>query len=181
MRSGADLPRPNEELVRFYLGSGEDERHRRIGDIWAWDDKRLEDVHDYIQWLFPLREPSRFNSQAPLLDDATVAVMRTTPAIRQALHRSFLRMLAFYGLEYREEAARAVVHRSADFAARRQWMRPADHNQLRMTRILACLSILGLNRQAHAFLACLEELQAENPAVISAVTLGYWRRAVHVA
>ncbi len=37
-----------------------------IGEIWAWDDAALEDGHDFIQWLFPLPEPSAFVDDAPL-------------------------------------------------------------------------------------------------------------------
>ena len=48
-------------LITFYRGSGTDHAGRRIDEILSWDDAALESVHDYIQWLFPLDEPSRFN------------------------------------------------------------------------------------------------------------------------
>src|SRR5262245_66390764 len=99
-------------IVRFYRGDSPDARGRRLDDILAWDDEQLEAVHDYIQWLFPLDEPSRFNRDAPLL----------TPADRQAFHhqqlaanlrRALDRMLAFYGFELDASTARPRIVRSA--------------------------------------------------------------------
>ena len=46
---GADV----DPIVTFYRGEGRDAAGRSISDIWGWDDRRLEAVHDYIQWLFP--------------------------------------------------------------------------------------------------------------------------------
>ena len=54
-------------IVPFYLGDKPDLEGRRIQQIWTWDFVELECVHDYIQWLFPLSEKSRFNSHAPNL------------------------------------------------------------------------------------------------------------------
>ena len=48
--------------------------------------------------MFPLREPSRFNPDAPLVTDADVEAFRADPAILEALRRSFGRFLAFLGL-----------------------------------------------------------------------------------
>jgi hypothetical protein len=46
-------------LLDFYRGVGADTEGRRLEDILAWPDDDLEEVHDFIQWLFPLPEPSR--------------------------------------------------------------------------------------------------------------------------
>ena len=54
-------------LVAFYRENAPDSEGRTLSQLWAWDDERLEEVHDYIQWLFPLPEPSQFNPDAPLL------------------------------------------------------------------------------------------------------------------
>ena len=56
-----------DPLLRFYRLEGPDARGRTLPEIWAWDAARLEGVHDYIQWLFPLPEPSAFNPHAPIL------------------------------------------------------------------------------------------------------------------
>ena len=62
---------PTSPVVAFYRGEMPDSQGRRLADIQAWDDERLEIVHDYIQWLFPLPERSAFNPKAPLLAPGT--------------------------------------------------------------------------------------------------------------
>jgi hypothetical protein len=49
------------KLINFYLGNECDHRGRNIIAIWQWNNEQLETVHDYIQWLFPLKEKSAFN------------------------------------------------------------------------------------------------------------------------
>src|SRR5687767_8065769 len=89
--------RADSPLVRFYHGDALDVRGRTLDDILAWDDEQLEAVHDYIQWLFPLDEPSRVNRDAPLLTAADRVAFRQ-PTVAGNLRRALDRMLAFYGL-----------------------------------------------------------------------------------
>ena len=74
-----------DALLRFYRLEGADARGRTLPEIWAWDAARLEGVHDYIQWLFPLPEPSAFNPYAPILTQATIEAFRADPELRQRL------------------------------------------------------------------------------------------------
>ncbi|MGK7944758.1 MAG: opioid growth factor receptor-related protein, partial [Microcystaceae cyanobacterium] len=60
--SGVIMTGSNSNLINFYLGNTVDHRGRKIEDIWQWNDHQLESVHDYIQWLFPLKEKSGFNA-----------------------------------------------------------------------------------------------------------------------
>ena len=43
-------------IILFYLGLAPDQQGRKINEIWQWDYPKLEYTHDYIQWLFPLKE-----------------------------------------------------------------------------------------------------------------------------
>jgi hypothetical protein len=164
-------------LVQFYAGAAADARGRRIGEIWAWDDDALERVHDYIQWLFPLPEPSQFNDDAPLLARDDIAAFAARAELRQNLRRSLARLLALYGFALAEGPR---VTRAADFAAKaRNWLTPLNHNFLRLTRILRCLALLGLGDEARALLAALEEVYRDGAArAIGARSLNFWRNAV---
>ncbi|MDX2143155.1 MAG: opioid growth factor receptor-related protein [Rhodospirillaceae bacterium] len=166
-------------IIAFYRGIGTDHAGRRIGDILAWDHRRLEIVHDYVQWLFPLPEPSRFNPEAPLLTADDVAAFRGDPGLQQrALHALDL-MLDFFGLRRTDKG----VERGSAFAARAQgWLDPANHNHLRLTRIMMFLRLIGLDAEAKALLACLEDIAThEGRAAISARTLAFWRDAARPA
>lgn len=164
-------------LIAFYRGEEPDTEGRAIEDIWSWDHRRLEMVHDYIQWLFPLTEPSRFNPHAPLLTSADIAAFREDPALRERVRRSLDLMLDFFGLK-REGAA---IVRGPGFAPA-HWVEPLNHNHLRLTRILAFLGQAGLNAEARSLLACLEDIAShEGRAAIAPRTLSFWRAAISVS
>jgi hypothetical protein len=167
-----------DPIVRFYRLEGTDARGRMLNDIIGWDDARLESVHDYIQWLFPLPEPSAFNPFAPILGEAAVRAFQHDPTLRARLAQSLARMLTFYGLSETTHHGRVAIDLAADFATRaRNWLHAGNHNHLRLTRILTCLRLLGLVDQSRALLACLERIAADHPHAISSTTLSYWRRA----
>ena len=167
-------------LIRFYLGEGPDAEGRSLQEIRAWGYGRLEGVHDYIQWLFPTRQRSQFNPDAPELGGAEIQAFHEDARLRAALLDSLRQMLGFYGFAYREEGdGKPVIETAAAWPERsREWFVPGDHNLLRITRILDCLSTLGLPEQASAFLAALEAASAASPGAVPARTLDFWRRAV---
>ncbi|MDP1604999.1 MAG: opioid growth factor receptor-related protein [Legionella sp.] len=158
-------------LLNFYRGHGADGAGRAIEDIWAWDRRRLEMAHDYM-WLFPLPEPGRFNPTAPPLSTIDIAAFREDADLRARVCRSLDLMVAFYGLARRESA----VVRRADFAVAASWVKPLNHNHLRLTRIMLFLRHVGLGAQAGALLDRLKVIAAhQGAAAISARTLGFWR------
>lgn len=166
-------------LLQFYLGQRTDSAGRMIDDILVWDDNLLEDTHDYIQWLFPLRERSAYNATAPLLDEACVQAFRSNEELRTRLKSSFSVLLKFYGFTRKEENGQVVVSRTdAFFRKAENWLTPHNHNFLRITRILKCLTTLGLPQDAAAFEKALEEVYGEYEAIIGKETLRYWREAV---
>jgi hypothetical protein len=160
-------------LSEFYRGTGLDTEGRTLAQMWAFSDEEMEDYHDFIQWLFPLREASRFNPDAPLLSDADVAAFRADPTLRAQLLRSLDRFLDFLGLERREDR----VGPGPSFAGRSEVWTVPNHNWLRITRVLHSLRLLGLEAQGRALCACLDDLNARGQARITPATLAYWKDA----
>lgn len=167
------------QLVEFYRGEARDTEGRRLEEIWAWDDDALEAVHDFIQWLFPLPEPSNFNPDAPLLSEQDIQAFRADPLLQGRLQRSFERVLRFLGLALMEGGK---VVEGDNFAARVPdvWAYP-NHNWLRITRILRSLTLLGLEAQARALYDWLSATHREQRSPISAETFRYWTGAVQSA
>jgi hypothetical protein len=154
-------------ILAFQSGLAADGRGRYLRDIQQWPDERLEMVHDFIQWMFPLPEPSGVNPDAPVLDRATIAAFESAAELRT----SFLRMLSFYGLQYTD----GKVTRAPNFAERApNWLAPGNHNHLRITRILKCLRLLGLEAESRAFYECLVGIHAERPQAITERTFRFW-------
>jgi Opioid growth factor receptor (OGFr) conserved region len=168
-------------IVPFYSGDGVDSEGRKLSEIWAWDFEELECAHDYIQWLFPLTEVSAFNSDAPLVNEEVVAAFAGDRQLRQNLLKSVTVMLKFYGWHgVVSEAEELSIESASDRQAREsEWICPCDHNYLRITRILKCLMVFGLEQPALAFYTCLEQIYREWSDLIGGETFSYWTSAVY--
>ncbi len=167
-------------LVAFYRGEGCDTRGRSIESVLCFDERDLERIHDYIQWLFPLPVPSEFNAAAPVLTAEDGERFRSDAKLQATLRRAFEMMLRFYGLEFCDpDPGYNSIRPTARFAERaRVWLTPENHNYLRLSRILQSVRLLGHADWAEALLAILEDLALEHPDDISQLNLRYWRRAV---
>ncbi len=175
-----NVPNPRN-IIPFYYGLEANNNNATLHQILSWDDGQLEAVHNYIQWLFPLENPSGPNPTAPVLDQATVQTFRGDALLKNQLLNSFRRMLSFYGLQM-DETTR-VITRAPNFSTRAAvWLTPADqnyHNFLRITRIIHSMSILGLREYGQAFLTIMQDIaRNEGSATVGNDTLGYWRGAV---
>lgn len=163
-------------LLAFYRGQAPDDRFRTIGSILTRDDAWFEHTHDFIQWLFPLREASPVNPGAPTVDAEVIAAFGSEPALRERLIASFERMLRFYGLERRG----ALILTASNFPARKHdWFVRETHNDRRLTRILRSSATLGLVDEAELLLGCLETLRVTEPDCgVGATAFRYWRDAL---
>ena len=166
-------------LVPFYLGLGHDNKSRMIDDILSWDSERLENIHDYIQWLFPLQEKSASNSLAPILTKEEVSEFRSNPILRAKILESFNKLMEFYGFVCRKEKGALVIVRSDKFKRQsHNWLTKHNHNFLRITRILKCLMLLGLEEYAQTFMTSLEKVYNDYQQVIGEETISYWRKSI---
>lgn len=146
----------------FLAGTGRDGARRSLADILAFDDARIEGVHDYIQWCFPLAEASRAVPGAPVLGRDEAEAIRADYTAREALRSALARMRLFYT---RTDG----------------WLRPYDHNHLRITRILTAIrSLLGA-AEAEAFHAFVTARNAQAGSPINEDSLRYWGSALRDA
>lgn len=142
----------------FLRGEGQDGAGRVLGDVLAFDDATLERLHDFIQWLFPLREPSAAVPGSPVLSATDVPTVRQDRVVASNLRRAAARMAEFYA-------------RSA------HWLRPTDHNHLRITRIIRSLRLLVGDEDADAFKRLILDLARTSGAAVNPTTLRYWEQA----
>lgn len=163
-------------LLDFYLGSAPDDHGRTFDAILAHDDEWLEYTHNFIQWLFPLTSISVANPTAPTLDSAQIAEFRSSPALQEQLLRAFDRMLGFYGLDRTENS----INKAPNWEQRNSlWFTHPSHNHLRITRILKCLSTLGMRQEARMLYDSLIALKETEPDCgIPATAFAYWADAV---
>ncbi len=143
-------------IVAFLAKDGADKAGRRFEQVLAFDDRALEAHHDYIQWLFPLDEPSRAVPGSPVLDQAGLAALRVSEEAKRRQREAAARMLEFY----------------ADTA---HWRRSFDHNHLRITRIIKSLRLLCGDVEADAFKARIIGLAGDAP--IDPAARRFWNAA----
>jgi hypothetical protein len=166
-----------KDLIRNYLGyGGMDHRQRTLRQALAWDDEMLESTHDYVQWWFPLEQPSAFNANAPVASRAEFEELQNDERVRAGVELAMHRVLRFYGLRL---VASGVIVKSDEWDRRSQnWALKQNHNDLRITRILKSLCLLGFRGHAEALLAVLEEVAKEERDSSDQVPLRFWREAL---
>ena len=139
-----------KRLAAFLSGEGPDSRGRMLCDILLKDDLWWEKTHDYIQWVFPTREKSVYNPLAPVVHDPNKIA---TPFMRESLFR-FLDFL----------------NRNRD-----SWIRKGNHNQLRISRVLASLLLFRYKEEASNLFLYLAELERSFPKELEE-GMRYWRK-----
>jgi len=144
-------------LIDFYKGLGPSTEGRFIDSMWGMSDLEKERAHDCIQWLFPLPERSQAQPSAPVLSPEELAAFREDKHLQTNMLVSLLRMREF-------------------FERTPYWTRAHDHNHLRITRIIRCLTLVGLTHEAQEFHAW---VQATAPNRISVQTRWYWQEALN--
>lgn len=145
-------------ILHFYL-DGPDNKNRYLKDILNWDDSKLEYTHDYIQWLFPLNERSHFNLEAPTLDNETILIWRESSALKEKLLESVKVYLKF-------------LQNNPTI-----WITYSNHNHLRITRMLKCMKLLGLNKEAKKVYKRLIHIHYKTN-VINSDTIKFWKDSV---
>lgn len=151
----------NQNLIDFYEEIVPDDHGRYLSDIRNYSNQLLEDCHDWVQWLFPNREPSPYNPTAPLLDDETVEVFKSRNDLKLQVELSLNRVIEFYQLD--------VTHP--------WWVTKNNHNFLRISRILNTLREFGMLTEACNFFDQLTEVYSNNREVIGEVTFDFWEKA----
>lgn len=145
-------------ILAFLEGEGPDARGRGLFEVLAFNDVALEQTHDFIQWLFPLTEPSAAVPDAPVLGPEEVQAIRDSGMAQCAMAAATDRMDSFY-------------------RATHDWLMPNDHNHRRITRIIRSLRLLRDDEHADAFRAAILARVDETRAPISARSRGYWMTA----
>ncbi|KAG5274799.1 hypothetical protein AALO_G00140240 [Alosa alosa] len=114
---------------------------------WKGDYSRLERVHTFIQWLFPIREDG-MNEEAYKLTKDEIKAFTEDETAKERLRRSYELMLDFYGIKLVDHQT-GDVQRAENWKERYHNLNKYIHNSLRITRILKCLGTLGFaNYQA---------------------------------
>jgi hypothetical protein len=129
----------NQKLVDFYTGNGKDEAGRTFDDIMAFNDEQLENVHDYIQWIFPTLTPSKAQPQSPILDKLTIKSLRRNGVFYARFIQAIEFIFRFWEIPIQDDIPTDNINKEGF-----KWLLRDDHNQLRIARVLESTRLLGL-------------------------------------
>lgn len=144
------------KLVEFYRGEIPNNEGVFIDEIMTYGYEQLEVDHAYIQWIFPLKERSMFNIEAPLLHDDEIILFKSDPELRGTVSEIICKMLDYFGMYFHRGAVNWQEpdpengHKDPKW-----WLRFFNHNFLRMTRMLTSLRHLGFENISLAVYECL--------------------------
>ena len=147
-------------LVDFLNGTGPDHQGRYLRDIWDFDDKAIEQTHDFIQWMFPLREKSMSVPGVPTLSVEDIETIRASEVARINLEKS-----AQWYLEFLQRND--------------HWIKAYDHNHLRITRAIKSLRLLVSQETAEAFLNSVFTITGDRIENVGQDAIGFWKFSVN--
>lgn len=156
------------KIIDFYRCKISNDEGVFLKDILSWNDEKLEVAHDFIQWLFPLNEPSNFNQEAPILTKEDTIIFSHDSVLLKQVEDAFERMLGFFQMELKDGKVLPLVEVPI-------WLMAFNHNMLRATRIIKSLRLLGHEGYALAFYDALMLYKEK----ISGNTLKYWTDAMY--
>lgn len=144
------------KLVEFYRGEIPNNEGVFLEQILDYTYGQLEIDHAYVQWIFPLKERSMFNIDAPLLHDEEIILFKTDIELKNKVSEVTQKMLDYFGMCFHhgvvcwQEPDPEYGHKDPKW-----WLRHFNHNFLRMTRMLSSLRYLGLENVSVAVYECL--------------------------
>lgn len=124
-----DFPKTyTSDILKFYLGEKGD--YRSLRDIRYFNNDQMEFTHDYIQWLFPSTEISKYNALAPVLTKKDIEYFLECKSIRVKVRHSVHQFMLFlYNTKY-------------------NWCCEFNHNHLRISRMLKFLMLINMKAEA---------------------------------
>lgn len=154
----------SEKCLNFLLGKDFTASGYDYDQLHKWSNHHWENHHDFIQWLFPLNEPSMHNPNGPVLSSEDFDTIKTNPELNNAILKNYDRFLKYAGV--------GKTTNGLDFEDYQKdfWETP-NHNWLRITRVLKCLNLCGLHERAQELWAFLKTTP------VTDATKTYWELA----
>lgn len=156
------------DLIRFFRNEQADCEGRMLDDILKYSPEEIEDYHNFIQWIFPTKEMSEYNSNAPTIDDKFKNVFQNNEIAKSNFCKSCQLYLNYIGFQCNKSEIVCKPNPSMFYEL-------PTHNLLRITRVLNSLNQIGnfaCSRQLYRLLRKEAEL---HPNKINNTTLQYWQ------
>ncbi len=139
----------------FIEGVESDSKGREFETILSFCDRDIESIHDFIQWIFPLKEASRAVFNAPVLSDDDVSEISKSETSKSNIIRASKWYLGFLGRN-------------------KHWVAKYDHNHLWITRAIKSIRLLVGSHEAENFRESVFEMLGEEKSKIDPKAVTFW-------
>lgn len=147
-------------LTLFYFHGCSDNLGRTLNDYRAFTHEEMESIHNYIQWMFPLNEQSKFSKSAPILTKDDIEYVLAKPNRVDILFESFSQYLLFiFDTDNHERIFGSSF----------------DHNHLRISRVIKCLRLFKQSDSANKFF---DAVCAQNKNGVLDNAIVHWKEAL---
>ena len=145
------------KILEFLEGKGKDAKGRSLDEIIDQDDEFWSHQHDFIQWVFPLNERSRAVPNSPVLNEFEIPFIKESALAQASIDRSIERYKVF-------------------LRNNKKWHKKYDHNRLRITRVLKCLTLFRDVQAARQFKYWVATEIGDAIDTVNERTKQHWRR-----
>lgn len=157
--------RDEKYILDFLSDEGKDFKGRTYTEMVNCSDEEMEQCHDQIQHMFPLHEESKFADTYPLINKKIIEVAKRKSIIMFNLLIATNRMEEFFGIGEFEDKEKWKL-----------WCKNRNHNLLRITRIIRCLRLFGLDGIAENFYS--EVVVVGREMNLEEKTFEFWEKAL---
>ena len=145
-------------MLNFLKGNETDVYKRYLKDIWIMSDDQIENIHNVIQWVFPLNERSNAVPKSPILTNEEIISIKKSETAQKNIKKS-----AEWFLEF--------------LSRNSYWICQNNHNHLRITRAIKSLRLIHSNEEAEKFKNSIMNLIQGNENKINPTSLKYWKNS----
>lgn len=155
-------------LIQFFRNEEPNNEGCKLEDILRYNLGEIESRHDFIQWIFPTKERSQYNPDAPLLDDSFKDDFQND----QLAKRNFCESCQLY-LNHIGFCCKLgnIVCTPNPFL----FYQLPPHNLLRITRVLNSLNQVGnIGCSRKLYKALTKEIEL-HPLKVNQTTVKFWK------
>lgn len=143
------------EILDFLHNTYTNQSDKSLNDILASSNVELEYMHDWVQWLFPLLEPSLAVPGSPILSLSDLKMIQHDIGLKSSYWLGVSRVVDFFA--------------STDY-----WLKYTDHNHKRITRIIRSMKLILGRDDALLFYDFIQDLNLKAGCPVVWANREYW-------
>lgn len=166
------------QIVDFYEDRGQNPSGHSYSQVMRYSDDELEAHHDFVQFLFPTKQQSKYAKGSTPITDIEISIFKTNLTLMNKFKQALVRMSSFYGLKF-DEKTNSFSYANGYQNRFKEWVQSGNHNFLRLTRILTCLNLMDMSKEAGSLFQCLSNIYdyGQNSNIIGKETYKFWASA----